>query len=71
MGILGNILGRNQVTTTSGATADSANTALSSVRDGANAMLSRGVDFYKQNPRKVQMAGLLAAAALLTRMSRR
>jgi hypothetical protein len=70
--MLGNLFGRKQATTTTGYNVPATTTSYaSSLRDGANAVLNRGAEFYRQNPRKVQAIGLLAAAALLTRMSSR
>jgi hypothetical protein len=76
MGILGRILGqRNDTVATTGQyiPADSSQTtALSrtgnAILESGNAMLDRAGRYYKENPRKVQLLGLLAAAAVLARV---
>jgi hypothetical protein len=45
-------------------------TAPTGLAGTGNAMLNRAGQFYRENPRKVQALGLVAAAMLLTRMGR-
>jgi hypothetical protein len=67
MGILSSILGNRSATTT---TTTPSGDYLPANRTGY-AMLDRATEFYRQNPKKVQMVGLIAAAALLSRMGSR
>ena len=41
------------------------------IRDTGTAVLNRGLDIYKANPKKIQALGVLAGAILLSRMKRR
>ena len=76
MGILGKILGQRSDTEAATGQYIPANqsetTALSrtgnAILDTGNAMLDRAGRYYKENPRKVQLLGLLAAAALFARV---
>jgi ElaB/YqjD/DUF883 family membrane-anchored ribosome-binding protein len=76
MGILSSIFGsRTQVTPTGEYVPSSqADTALTRTGDAimnrAGPMLNRAGEFYRQNPKKVQAVGLVAAAALLASLSR-
>jgi hypothetical protein len=71
MGILSNILRRTQESTNTlpgpSATGASLPTTL---RSEGNAILGRASQFYRDNPKKVQALGLVAAALLLKRVQR-
>jgi hypothetical protein len=73
MGILDTILGRAETTATTAA--DSTSTALdragSSLSRTGSMIADRATTYYKQNPKKVQALGLLAAAALLVSVRNR
>ena len=64
MGILDRLLPTRTTTTTSGAD------YTSSIANYGSAALNRVGQYYKENPRKVQLLGLIAGAALLARMKR-
>ena len=76
MGILDKFFPTRTPTTTAGGQyIPASDTALTrtgnAMRDSGTAMLNRGVDIYKANPKKIQALGLLAGAILLSRMKRR
>ncbi len=76
MGILDKFFPTRTPTTTAGGQyIPASDTALArtgnAMRDSGTAMLNRGVDIYKANPKKIQALGLLAGAILLSRMKRR
>jgi hypothetical protein len=71
MGILTNILGRKKASTdTLPAPSATGESPSSAARRQGNAILGRANQIYRENPKKVQALGLLAAAVLLTRMKR-
>jgi hypothetical protein len=76
MGILSSIFGSKTQTTPTGEYLPSsqADTALTRTGDAimnrGGAILNQAGEFYRKNPKKVQAIGLVAAAALLTSLSR-
>ena len=78
MGILSSILGSRRTDVASPAGDSIATTGQyipasgsNSLTTAAGSVLNRAGEFYKQNPKKVQAAGLIAAAMLLTRLGTR
>jgi uncharacterized membrane protein len=71
MGLLGNILNRRQESAdTQVVPAATGESLPSTLRQQGNAMLNRATQFYRENPKKVQAVGLVAAALLLNSMRR-
>ena len=75
MGILDTFFpSRTQTTTAGGQYIPANDTALTrtgnAIRDSGTAILNRGVEIYKANPKKIQALGVLAGAILLARMKR-
>jgi hypothetical protein len=72
MGILDSFLRRKQAPSDTLPVPSTTDESLpSAARRQGNAILNRANEIYRANPKKVQAIGLLAAAALLTRMKRR
>ena len=71
MGILDSFLRRKQAPSDTLPVPSATESLPSAARRQGNAVLNRANEFYRANPKKVQALGLLAAAALLTRMKRR
>lgn len=71
MGILDSFLRRKQVPSDTLPVPSATESLPSAARRQGNLILNRAGQIYRDNPKKVQAIGLLAAAALLTRMKRR
>lgn len=74
MGILDKFF-PTSTTTASGPYYPTSETAITrtgtAIRDSGTAMLNRGVEIYKANPKKIQALGVLAGAVLLASMKKR